>query len=71
MATAVRSLAQPLSRCCLEAIELRGPESPTSGDAVRCEWCDETAVFRDGEWTGTRYSGANHGPGSSEQTPEP
>ena len=55
MATTARSLAQSLSQCCLEAILLRGPESPTPGDTVRCEWCDETAVFRDGKWRGTKY----------------
>ncbi len=55
MATTVRSPAQYLSRCCLEAIELRGPENPTAGDAVRCDWCDELAVFGDGKWTGTKY----------------
>jgi hypothetical protein len=56
MSTTVRNPAQPLSRCCLEAIELRGPDSPAAGDAVRCEWCDEVAIFRDGRWTGTRDS---------------
>jgi hypothetical protein len=55
MATTARSQAQSLSQCCLEAILLRGPESPTPGDTVRCEWCDETAVFRDGKWKGTKY----------------
>ncbi len=59
MATTVRSLEQNLSRCCLEAIELRGPESPTAGDAVRCDWCDEIAVFCDGKWTGTKYCWSN------------
>ncbi len=57
MDTTARSPSQALSRCCLEAIDLRGPENPTEGDAVRCEWCDEMAVFRDGEWMGSRYSG--------------
>lgn len=55
MATTARSQAQSLSQCCLEAILLRGPENPTPGDTVRCEWCDETAVFRDGKWKGTKY----------------
>ena len=55
MATTVRSPAQSLSQCCLEAIMLRGPEKPKSGDTVRCEWCDETAVFDYGKWTGTKY----------------
>jgi len=55
MAATVRSPAQSLSQCCLEAIMLRGPENPKPGDTVRCEWCDETAVFRCGEWTGTKY----------------
>ena len=62
MATTVRNLEQTLSRCCLEAIELRGPESPTAGDAVRCDWCDEIAVFRDGKWTGTKYCWSNEAP---------
>ena len=55
MATKVRKPAQSLSQCCLEAIDLRGPRSPRPGDTVRCEWCDETAVFLDGEWKGTKY----------------
>ncbi len=58
----VRSPAQYLSRCCLEAIDLRRPENPTAGDAVRCNWCDEKAVFRDGEWIATRYSGRTESP---------
>ena len=62
MATTARNLVATLSRCCLEAIDLRGPENPTAGDAVRCDWCDENAVFRDGEWIGTRYSGRTESP---------
>lgn len=64
MGTDFKSVAEALSRCCLEAIELRGPESPTAGDRVRCEWCDETAVFGDGEWTGTMYSARPEPPAS-------
>lgn len=56
MSATVRSVVQPLSRCCLEALERRAPENPTPGEAIRCEWCGETVIFRDGEWEGSRTS---------------
>ncbi len=49
-------MSQWLMRCCQDSIKFHGPDqAPTEGLEVPCQWCEDSAVFRKGEWRSLRH----------------